>query len=47
VAPVARRPKSIEKQSRDNIAATRPARSATAMASHAARSALDDIKLGG
>ncbi len=47
VAPVAPRKAKAADKSGDRLAATRPARSATAMASHAARAALDEIKLGG
>ena len=48
VAPVApRKAKSLDKSARDSLALTRPARSATAIASDATRAALDDIKLGG
>ena len=47
VAPVvARKAKALDK-SGDRLAATRPTRGATAMASHNTRAALDDIKLGG
>jgi len=51
VAPVAPvtpvRTKAAEKSAGGSRAATRPARSATAMASHNTRTALDDMKLGG
>ena len=48
VAPVApRKAKSLDKSARDGLTLTRPARSAAAIASHATRAALDDIKLGG
>lgn len=47
VRPVARKSKAAEKMSRETLAATRPARSATTISSHATRAALDDIKLGG
>lgn len=47
VAPVVARKVKAGEKSADRTAATRPARSATALASHDARSALDDLKLGG
>ena len=43
----ARKTKAVEKSSGDQFAASRPTRSATAIASHATRAALDDIMLGG
>ena len=48
VAPVERaKTKATEKTTKGGRALTSPARSATAMASHNTRTALDDIKLGG
>jgi len=54
VAPIApveritrRRAKRADKSAGDRFAATRPARSADAIASHSTRAALDEMKLGG
>jgi hypothetical protein len=48
VAPVApKKAKAAEKSSAGKFAGTRPARSATAMASDSTRAALDEMKLGG
>ncbi len=48
IAPIApRKTRRTDKTSGDPLAATRPARSATTLASHSTRAALDEIKLGG
>ncbi len=48
VAPVVgRKSRAVEASATGKLAATRPARSATAFASHSTRAALDEIKLGG
>jgi hypothetical protein len=46
-APIAPRKAKAAEKSADRAAATRPARSATVLASHSTRAALDDMKLGG
>ena len=47
VAPVVGRKAKAAEKTAERMAKTRPARSADAMASHSARAALDDLKLGG
>lgn len=47
VTPVARKSKAAEKPSDERRAASHPAQTATALASHSTQAALDDIKLGG